>query len=183
VRTVVVPSLLLLVAAGTLLPLRPARAQAGRAQAGVFDPRTGRFAYAFPAEAERAADTVAAPVPRVWEARHSIYVTLGIPVTLVDSASHVIGAVRATQRRLVANRRLSALLECGMGSYGPNADRYTVQLSALSAVRELPDGRSVVDSRVGGVAAPNGVNSSVNCGSTGVLEDVIAEELRKVAKP
>ena len=164
-------------------PIYQAAAQGGRADAGVFDPRTGRFAFAFPQGLDRAADTVAAPLPRVWAALTRVYADQGIPVTIVDTASHALGAIRATQRRPVAGRRLSTVLECGTGAYGPNAERYTVQLTVLSAVRGLPDGRSVVDSRVGGVAAPNGLNSSVNCESTGVLEDLIAQELRTHLAP
>lgn len=150
---------------------------------GTFDPRSGRFAAAFAAEPARAADTLALSAPAAWVAISRAYERLGIPLTVVDSESHVIGALRATQRRAIAGERLSRLLDCGLGSYGPNADRYTVQLTALSGVQALSDGRSVVETRVSGIASPNGLSSSVNCASTGALEDRVSTELRAARTP
>ena len=103
---------------------------------------------------------------KVWAALGDVYRDLGVALSVADSQSHVLGALRVTQRRPVGGERLSRLLECGSGPYGPNAERYTVQLTLLTHVEALGDGRSIVDTRVGGSAAPNGLNSAVSCGST-----------------
>lgn len=160
-----------------LLAAAPA-ASAQSGNYGTYDPRTGRFGAAFPSDPGRPADTLAVSQQAVWLALSTVYQKLGIPLSVVDTGSHVLGALRVTQRRPVGGERLSRLLECGTGSFGPNAERYTVQLTVLSSVQALPDGRTTVDTRVAGTASPNGLNSSVSCASTGVLEDRITAELR-----
>jgi hypothetical protein len=148
---------------------------------GTYDPRTGQFGAAFPNDAGRPADTLAVTQAQAWAAVSAVYAKLGIPLSVVDSGTHVLGALRVTQRRPLAGERLSRLLECGTGSFGPNAERYTVQLTVLSSVQPLPDGRTTVDTRVAGAASPNGLSSSVSCASTGVLEDRITAELHAAA--
>lgn len=157
---------------------RPALGQ--RTQTGPFDPRSGRFGAALPIGPDRAPDTLAVTQARAWAVVGQLFADLGIPVSVVDTSSHVLGALRATQRRPVAGERLSRILECGTGSFGPNAERYTVQLTVLASVQARDAGHATVETRVGGVAAPNGLSSSVTCASTGVLEDRITAELRKV---
>jgi hypothetical protein len=169
-------TLLALIASFTATAI-PAAAQ-GSARAGPFDPRSGRFATSLPNEGSRTPDTVAAPLEKVWAAINKAYGELGIPVTVVDTELKVVGALRAPQRRPLAGARLSSILECGTGPYGPNAERYSVQLTSLSAVASVGD-RTIIDTRVGGSAAPNGLNSSVSCGSTGVLEEKVLEAVRK----
>ncbi len=163
---------------GATLAALPASAQ--RTETGPFDAKSGRFGSAFPIGAARVPDTLAVSQARAWSMVGLLFADLGIPVSVMDSSSHVLGALRVTQRRPVAGERLSRLLECGTGSYGPNAERYTVQLTALASVQALDSVHATVQTRVGGVASPNGLSSSVNCSSTGVLEDRITAELRKL---
>src|SRR4051794_40421341 len=99
----------------------PVHAQ-GSARAGPFDPRSGRFATSLPNEVTRAPDTLSASADKVWAAITKAYTELGIPVTVVDTELKVVGALRATQRRPVGGERLSRVLECGTGPYGPNAE-------------------------------------------------------------
>jgi hypothetical protein len=145
---------------------------------GPFNPRSGRYAVAH-SDAPRPADTLAVSSDRVWAALAGVYSDLGIPLSVVDTEVHVLGALRVQTRRPVAGERMSQTLECGSGAFGPNADRYTVALTVLSNVAPLPDGRTLLDTRVSGTAAPNGLNSSVSCTSNGFLEDKITSELRK----
>ena len=156
----------------------PAVAQ-GAARAGPFNPQSGRFGTALPNEAARAPDTLSAPSDRVWAALTQVYGDLGIQLSVVDTETHVIGALRVVQRRPVGGERLSRLLECGSGAYGPNAERYTVQLTILTAVQSIGENRTIIDTRAGGQAAPNGLNSTVPCGSTGVLAEKLIAMLRK----
>ncbi len=144
-----------------------------------FDSGDGCFALSLAAyEPARVPDTLAAPAAKVWNALNQVYGELGVPVTVVDTETRVVGAIRATQRRPVGGERLSRILECGSGPYGPNAEHYTVQLTVLSAVQSVGD-KTTIDTRVGGSASPNGLNSSVNCGSTGALEEKILGAVKK----
>jgi hypothetical protein len=143
---------------------------------GPFDPRSGRFAMGDPA---RGPDTLAVSSDKAWAALNQVYSQLGISLTVVDTQMRVIGSLRGLQRRPVAGERLSRVVECGTGQYGPNADRYSVQLTVLTHVRAINDKQSVIDSRVGGNASPNGLSSTVNCASTGVLEEKVVDMLKK----
>jgi hypothetical protein len=151
----------------------------GVARAGPFDPRAGKFSSVISSEATREPDTLAVSSDKVWAALIQVYADLGIPLTVADTQSHVIGALRVVQRKPVGGDRLSRLLECGMSSYGLNADRYTVQLTALTAVQSVGERLTAIDTRVGGSASPNGINSNVACASSGVLEEKVTSMLRK----
>jgi len=151
----------------------------GAAQVGPFDPRAGKFSTVIAAEPARVPDTVAVSSDKVWAVLIQVYADLGIPLTVADTQSHVIGALRVVQRKPVGGQRLSRLLECGESSYGPNAERYTVQLTALTNVQSVGDKVSTIDTRVGGIASPNGINSSVKCASSGVLEGTVTSMVRK----
>jgi hypothetical protein len=156
----------------------PAFAQGG-ARVGPFDPRAGKFSTVIAAEPARAPDTLAVASDRVWAALIQVYGELGIPLTVADTQSRVIGALRVAQRKSIGGQQLSRLLECGMSSYGPNADRYAVQLTALSSVESVGGKLTTVETRVGGSASPNGINSTVACASSGVLEEKVSSMVRK----
>ncbi|HEY2026176.1 MAG TPA: hypothetical protein VGG78_04160 [Gemmatimonadaceae bacterium] len=157
----------------------PAYAQRA-GESGLIDPRSGRFSTrVFANEPARDPDTLSASAATVWAALPAVYDTLAVPLTLVDTASRVLGAVRVAVRRPIAGNRLSFLLECGTGVYGPAADSYAVQLTLVSVVRPVDATHSALETRVEGDAAQNGVNSSVHCGSTGRLEAKVVQLLRK----
>ena len=153
-------------------------------RAGPFDPRTGRFGAVLSGEPAREADTLDVSSEKAWRAITQVYEQLHIPLSVADSEAHVLGVIRGVQRRPVGGLRLSQVLECGMGVYGPNAEHYTVQLTALTGVAPAGPDHSLISTRVGGVASPNGLNSSVNCSSSGALEEKIITMLREaVASP
>jgi hypothetical protein len=155
--------------------------QAQSPRAGPFDPKTGRFAMVLSGEPAREADTLNVSPDKAWRALTQVYQQLGIGLSVADTEAHVLGVVRGSQRRPVGGLRLSLVLECGMGIYGANADRYSVLLTALTNVAPAGPDRSVISSRVGGVASPNGLNSSVSCSSSGALEEKIFTMLRAAA--
>lgn len=146
---------------------------------GPFDPKTGRYGSAVTAGPARAPDTLNATPAKVWSALIQVYSQMGVPLSIADTEKLVIGALRVAQRKPVGGQRLSSLLECGSSVYGSNADQYAVKLTWLSHVQAINDKQSAVDVRVGGSAAPNGLNSTVNCASTGKLEEMTTQELRK----
>jgi hypothetical protein len=155
-----------------------ASAQAPGVVTALFDPVSGRFSSSLGDEPGRAPDTLTASAERVWSVLPSVYTELGVGLTVVDSAMRYLGAIRATTRRPVAGLRLARILECGTGNLGPNAERYTVQLTLVTGVRPIDSTHSTVVTRVVGNAAPNGLNSSVKCGSNGALEEKLLSVLR-----
>jgi hypothetical protein len=151
----------------------------GAARVGPFDPRSGRFSSVVTADPVRPPDTVAVSRDKVWAALIQVYADLGVPLTVADTESHVIGALRVVQRKPIGGQRLSRLLECGESAYGPNAERYTVQLTSLSAVQALGAKMTTIDTRVGATATANGQSAGVACASSGVLEEKVTAMLRK----
>jgi hypothetical protein len=170
----VLGALALLVALGVA---PSAHAQRAGEVTTTFDPRSGRFGGEL-GEGSRAPDTLAVTADRLWAVLPDAYAELGVPLTVVDTAAHYLGARSVTMRRPVGGLRLSRIVECGTGSFGPNAERYTVQLTVLSAVQPVDATHSLVVTRVGGSAAPNGLSSSVKCQTNGALEDKLLSVLR-----
>lgn len=167
--------------AAVLLALAAAPASAQRAgESGwAIDIKSGRYGTVFSAEPARAPDTVATTDAHVFAVLPKVFEAIGVPLSVVDTSSKVMGALRVPVRRPIGGQRLSLLLECGTGSYGPNAERYTVQLTLLAAVHAVDAAHTEVQTRVEGNASPNGLSTVVKCMSTGRLEDRFAEQLRK----
>jgi hypothetical protein len=159
----------------------PLRAQDGTPRSGAFDLKTGRFARTFGA-LQRPPDSLAVGSARVWAALPAVYSELDIPLSVADSETHVIGAMYLSRRRPVGGERLSRILECGDGSFGPNADHYEVQLTALAAVAPIDSTHTALTIAVAGVAMANGNNSRVACSTTGRLERKILEEVQKITR-
>ncbi len=152
----------------------------GVARVGPFDPRAGRFSTVISSDAARAPDTLAVSSDKVWAALIQVYADLGIPLTVADTENHVLGALRVVQRKPVGGVRLSRLLECGESAYGPNAERYTVQFTALTAMQSVGEKRTAIDTRVVGTATATGSSAGVACASSGVLEEKLTAMLRSV---
>lgn len=167
---------LLIAAVLGLAPGVSASAQRAGETSSLFDPRSGRFSI--PGPEARAPDTLAVTADKLWSALPGAFAELGVPLSVVDSTAHYLGAIRVTTRRPVSGLRLSTIVECGTGSYGPNAERYTVQLTVLAGVQALDASRSALAIKVDGSAAPNGLSSTVKCESNGALEDKLASIVR-----
>ncbi len=165
--------------AALLAPIVHASAQRAGESSGMIDMKSGRIANVFSAASSRAPDTLATSADKVFAALPAVFASLPVPLTVVDTVARAMGAVRVTVRRPIGGERLSLLLECGSGSYGPNAERYTVQLTLLSLVRVIDASHTALDTRVSGLATQNGLSSSVGCSSTGRLEDKLAALLRQ----
>lgn len=178
-RTFLCPAVALLWAAAPPAAMAQRPGETG----GAMDLQSGRFAAVFSTEPVRAPDTIAASPVRTFAVLPRAFEALGVPISLVDTAAVVLGAVRVLVRRPIGGDRLSLLLECGNGSYGPNADRYSVQLTMLAAVRAVDSTHSEVHTRVEGSASPNGLNTNVRCGSTGRLEERFVALLRRELEP
>ena len=168
-----------LVAALLILGSAGADAQRAGESGGAIDSKSGRFLNEFSAVPARVPDTLAASDARVFAALPAVFTRLAVPLTVIDSSAKAMGAVRVLVRRPIAGQRLSLLLECGTGSYGPNAERYSVQLTLVARARAIDSTHTELTTIVRGDASPNGLSTSVNCASSGRLEEQFAELLRK----
>jgi hypothetical protein len=118
--------------------------------------------------------------PELWRAIALAYADLGIPLAAFDSTQMYIGnpGLAITNGRL-QRERMSRYLNCGSDAMlGPLADRYDVRLNVVSRVRPAQGG-SMLETQVSGDASQRGVSGiSVNCASTGVLEERLANAAR-----
>lgn len=167
--------------AAAVVAVGAARAEAQRAgeSGGAIDSKSGRFLTEFSGVPARAPDTLRVTEDRAFAALPAVFTALAVPLTVIDSSAKAMGAVRVLVRRPISGQRLSLLLECGTGNYGPNAERYSVQLTLVARVKAVDATHTEVLTMVRGDAAPNGLNTTVGCASTGRLEDRFAELLRK----
>jgi hypothetical protein len=149
-------------------------------QYSAVDARTGRFIRSASPTSGRPADQVPAAPGKVWGVLPGVYESLGIKPTRHDDESMVIGVQNVIVRRRLGGEALSRALECGLDVLGPNADYYEVHLTVMSMVRPASPSGSALDTRVSAWAAPNGVSTTVQCGSTGRLEGRIAQTVQTI---
>jgi hypothetical protein len=123
------------------------------------------------------AQALSATPAETWRAVAAAYKELGIPLTVADSATHVIGARNVPVRRQLADERISHWLDCGTGAMGlKNADAYSVSLSAMTTVTAQAPGSTAVQTVIEASAAGDGSSEGrVRCASTGQLERRIVD--------
>lgn len=161
-------------------PAGPSPELAPTGQFGAYDPHTGEYRQSamIPAQT-RAPDTLTdVTTKRAVALLPAMYAELGIPVTSYDPKMHLISSSNRPVTLQVGGLRPSLVLDCGMGAYGPNADRYQVSLTIYTGVSGDSLGPAVVETRLSARAVPNGLSSYVPCASTGRLEETIAQKLR-----
>lgn len=124
-------------------------------------------------------DTILAPLDRVWRALPTAYVALAIPVTDLDSASHVIANSGLTVRRQLGKVPLTRYLDCGDSQGVPSAETYEIQLSVVTRVRPGAGGISIVATLVQATGRPVTLSGAdVRCSSTRQLESRLVNALR-----
>lgn len=106
---------------------------------------------------------------------------LSVPVTTEDAATGLVGNTGFTLLRRLGNERLSKYLSCGVGLSGQQADTWRVTIALMVWI----DGGSGSTSRVkigllaGTRDVDTGSRRSAGCGSTGALEVLIVDRIRK----
>ncbi len=123
-------------------------------------------------------DYLSATPAILWPKLGTAYTALSVPITTVDSANHILGAIRASVMGRFGKRPISYALDCGQNEYGaPRANSYRVTLTVLTEL--APSGRGTrITSVVSGFAQEASVSStSAQCSSTGALETDIERAL------
>lgn len=111
-------------------------------------------------------------VDQVWAALPLVYADLGIPLTVNNSQTKVIGNEGWKVRRSIARVPLHRYLDCGSSGTMRNAETYEVTLSIVTTIVPNPNGGSVVSTAISGVGR-NPITSNTNpvrCASLGDLE-------------
>ena len=108
---------------------------------------------------------------------------LSVPVTTEDMAAGLVGNTGFMLLRRLGNERLSKYLSCGVGLSGPQADTWRVTMAVMVWIDGAGSSASRV--KVGLLAGTRDVDTgsrrSAGCGSTGALEVLIVDRIRKRA--
>ncbi len=148
-------------------PARPATQTMGSADVG-----TVTITNATTADVSHFAFSVDA----VWRVMPSVFDSVGIPITLLDQASHSIGNQGYKLRGRLGKVTLSRLLDCGNTQIGPNADTYDVFLSVVTTIQAEGAAGSKLSTLVDAKARPITYNQGYsNCASRGGIEIKIAD--------
>ncbi|MHB1311025.1 MAG: hypothetical protein ACYC3L_03325 [Gemmatimonadaceae bacterium] len=126
---------------------------------------------------------VPAPMDSAWAALKAAYRALGIPASRMVEASHLIENERFKTRRRIGKVPMSRILDCGNSQGLPNADTFEITLSISSYLVKNPtDGLNLVTRIEASGSSPYfSGEAPVNCPTTGELERVIGEMVRKPA--
>jgi len=124
-------------------------------------------------------DTILAPADQVWRALPAAYEALAIPVTHLDSATHVIANSGITVRRRLGKVPLTRYIDCGDSQGVPSAETYEIRLSVLTRLQAGATGTSIVATSVQATGRPVSLSGTdVRCSSTRQLESRLVNALR-----
>jgi hypothetical protein len=124
--------------------------------------------------------TVALPLTRIWLVLPSVYDSLGIPVNLVDTKTHVIGNAGYKTRRQLGKVPLSHYINCGNTQGPPSADTYEIQLTVTTQL--TPDASAtgtVITTTVESLGRAITLSGEYSrCASKGTLESTIIDVIK-----
>jgi hypothetical protein len=122
--------------------------------------------------------TVAAPLDRAWRLMPAVYDSLGIPLTTVDPAKHLIGNEGLKIRTRLKNVPLSKYIDCGQAQIGPSADSYDIFLTVTTVLRSMSPTETQVATTVDAQGKPISFSQEYSrCSSKGAIETSIASIL------
>jgi len=131
--------------------------------------------------------TLDVPLDNAWARVTRAYSVLKVPITDIDSTRHLIGARRALVRDRLAGDRMSRWFSCGETAMGtPRADSYNLYVTALTQLVPPAAGSSGYVARTVVSAFATAVDASTNsvqCTSTGALEQKLSDEFTRGLMP
>lgn len=124
---------------------------------------------------------VDASVDAAWTALNLAYGELGIPITTLVDAQHLIGNDAYKVRRRIGKITMQNIFDCGNAMGIPNAETYDILMSISSTIVPNPKGGVNLNTRIDATGkSPNfSRDASVACSSLGALENAIADLVRK----
>ena len=148
--------------------------------------RVRRPGYNQPLSLDSAAtrpEAIAAARDVTIAAAKAVLEELSVPVTTEDTAAGLMGNTGFMLLRRLGNERLSKYLSCGVGLSGAQADTWRVTMAVMVWIDGA--GRSASRVKVGLLAGARdldtGSRRSAGCGSTGALEVLIVDRIRRRA--
>jgi hypothetical protein len=127
--------------------------------------------------------TIAAPADKLWRALPAVYDSLGIPRSVIDASSLLIGNRGLQVRRQLKDVRLSKFIDCGSAQARPSADFYDVNLSVVTQLQVIAPGDTRVVTTVDAMGRPVSFSGEyVRCATTGEIEARISKMLDVVAR-
>lgn len=102
---------------------------------------------------------------------------------ITDSTGGIVGALAVVAPRRIANQAPSRLLDCGVGMTGRYADTHRLTLAFVVLLDPLEDGSTQLGFAFTASALERGgsTNGAIQCNTTGVLEAMVLEAVRKRA--
>ena len=116
-----------------------------------------------------------------WAALKAAYADLGIPVTTLSDATHLIGNEGYKVRRRIGKIPMQNILDCGGAQGMPNAETYDIYLVISSYLTTNPKAGFNLVTRIDASAKSPNYNreQNVKCASQGELEKQIGDLVRK----
>lgn len=115
--------------------------------------------------------TIAAPIEQVWRVLPAVFDSLGVAISTVNQAQHLIGNDAQKVRQRLGKAPLSRYFDCGQTQIGPNADSYDVLLTLLIQLQPNGAGSTNLLSTIEATAKPVAFSQAPSaCSSKGTLE-------------
>jgi hypothetical protein len=132
-------------------------------------------------EAPASATSFDAPATKVWPALNAAYASLGIDVKVNDASTHRMGNTQFYKSRNLNGTPLSRIADCGNGPNGPRANSGRVYFSVVTTLVAVDAGHTRLTTEVSPVAVDESGTTGyrATCGSTGVLETMLYDAVRK----
>jgi hypothetical protein len=124
---------------------------------------------------DESASTIAFPITQVWRVLPLAYDSVGLVVTAMDAAVHLIdnGGVRLS--RQLGGVPLSRYIDCGSARVGSNIDNYDIVLNVRTQLRANDSAATSVITEVQAMGRPAAFSQDYSrCSSTGKLESQLA---------
>jgi hypothetical protein len=124
---------------------------------------------------------VAAPIDRVWAVLPAAFLTLGIPLSTTDPATHLAGNQGLNVRRHLGSTPLVRYLDCGNTQMGPSAETYDIRLAVTTQLLadSTTGGGTRLHTLVEAMGRPVAFSGEYSrCSSLGVLESRLADAVK-----
>jgi hypothetical protein len=124
------------------------------------------------------------PMDKVWRALPTVFDSLGIPLTDLNPATHILGNSGMKVHKTLGKVSLSKYLECGSTQGYPSAETYDIQISVRTQVEDAGNGATSIGTLVEAAGRPMAfAGEYVRCTTKGELESRIAESVKALLKP
>lgn len=125
--------------------------------------------------------TLRYPIDVVWRALPAVYDSIGIPVSKLDTLTHVIGTEGFRLRRRLGGVSLTRYLDCGQAQGFRSAETYEINLAVITQLQPADAGGTTAATTVQASAKPiNFAGEFAPCSSSGDLEKRVGEVLARI---